>query len=210
MSLIAPLIRLAAADDEYAQDLRDALDAGRAELDGLVRGEIQEADLVELTPAQWQWYASWRQELGGELDRLLLDHLTRSSLTRFTRFQVRELVLRDRETNQYAPKFAGISDEYGNTGLNWLSKQAQGARIAAALEWISGDAQLELMRDEAFELMNDALQCATEASWFLLRQLMSNQDVGHLVRQELDRFADRRGIVPLASWYAQGKPLEGN
>src|ERR1700761_5443944 len=123
MSLIplaAPLIRLAATDDEYAQDLYDAI-ADQQAFDRLVRGPIQEADLVELSPTQWQWYASWRQELGGELDRVVLDHLTRSALTRFARVQFPELVLRDRETNQYAPRFAGISGDYENTGLNWLS-----------------------------------------------------------------------------------------
>ncbi len=62
--LAAPLIRLAATDTEYAQDLRDAVQDDQA-FGGLVYAEIQADDLTELTATQWLWYASWRQELGG-------------------------------------------------------------------------------------------------------------------------------------------------
>jgi hypothetical protein len=200
MSLIplaAPLIRLAAVDDGYAQDLHDAVFADRQTLvSGLVEAQVQEADLVELTPTQWQWYASWRQELGGGLDRVVLVHLTDSALTRFARFQVRELVLRDRPTNALAREFAGPApDRPDAIGLNWLSEQARQAQV-----------------DQALELMNDALQCATEASWFLLRQLTSlRNEVGRSVGQQLELFADRREITPQfrARWYGLGKETLG-
>jgi hypothetical protein len=195
MSLIplaAPLIRLAAVDDGYAQDLHDAVDADReALLNGLVRAQVQKADLAELTPTQWQWYASWRQELGGGLNRVVLDHLTASASTRFARFEVRELVLRDPQTNQLAARSRDLPAGSDAIGLNWLSEQAQGA----------GD-------DDALELMRDSLQCATQASWFLLRQLTSlGEGRGELVRERLDAFPRGRGIT--ARWYELGKEQPG-
>jgi hypothetical protein len=59
----------------------------------------------------------------------------------------------------------------------------------------------EQMPDEAFEpmrdelLMRDALQCATEASWFLLKQLTSvDGRRGDLVSKRLEEFARDRDI----------------
>jgi hypothetical protein len=214
MSLIAvaaPLIRLAATDTEYAQDLHDAVFADDRALGGLVRTEIQEGDLAELTSSEWQWYASWRQELDGGLDRTVLDHLTESASTRFARFEVHKLVLRDPETNELAPTADDPSasdrpDAIDAIGLNWLSEQARGKLVEEEFQRRrdEGEEQLtpaeafESVRDEAlievFELMRDALQCATDASWFLLRRLTSlNDDRARLVTEELQAFArDRR------------------
>ena len=209
MSLIpvaAPLIRLAATDTEYAQDLRDAVFADDQTLGGLVRTEVREGDLAELTSSEWQWYASWRQELDGGLDRTVLDHLTASASTRFARFEVRELVLRDPGTIALAPPPDDLPAGEDAIGLNWLSKQAKGARIIEDFDLIPDgalpevfeqipDEVFELMRDEALELMDDALQCATEASWFLLRRLTAlNDDRGRSVNGQLREFAGERDI----------------
>lgn len=208
MSLIplaAPLIRLAATDMEYAQDLCKAVADDQAR-SGLVRTRVQEDDLAELTLSQWQWYASWRQELGGALDRVVLDHLTDSAATRFARFEVRELVLRDPLTNADAREGGDLSDRPDAIGLNWLSRQAKSARIIRGFDQIPDEALAEvfeqlsdgvlaLMRDEALELMDDALQCATDASWFLLRRLTSlNDDRGRSVSERLGDFVRRRDI----------------
>jgi hypothetical protein len=215
MSLIplaAPLIRLATTDAEYAQDLRDAVFDDQA-FSGLVGAEVQDDDLAELTSTQWHWYASWRQELGGGLNKVVLDHLTVSASTRFARFEVRELVLRDPETNADALRADDASasdrpDAIDAIGLNWLSEQARGKRVEEELkrrrdegeELTPGEA-FELVRDDAlnevFELMRDARQCATEASWFLLKRLTSlNDPRGSLVTEELRNFARDRQIDP--------------
>ncbi|OBI52737.1 hypothetical protein [Mycobacterium sp. E787] len=193
--LAAPLIRLAAVDDDYAQDLHDAVDADRDTLmSGLVEAEVGQADLAELTPPQWQWYATWRQERGGGLNRVLLDHLAASASTRFARFQVRELVLRDPETNAAAPLAMDPAAEVvGVVGLEWLSEQARGTESD----------------NEALELMRDSLQCATAASWFLLRQLtFGRDDRSDLVRTRLDEIAEDGRIT--ARWYERGiEPEQG-
>lgn len=175
MSLIqvaAPLIRLAAADDGYAQDLQDAIAADDRAYSGLVAAEIQPADLGWLKPTEWQWFASWRQALGGGLDEVLLLHLAGSAGTRFARFEVRALVLRDPDTNQFAPEFVEHPEIDDNVGLNWLIDQVHEPRV------------------DPRELAFDSLQCATEASWFVLRQLTSlDNDRGHLVQRLLDQYA---------------------
>jgi hypothetical protein len=108
IQVAAPLIRLAAADDGYAQNLHDAVATDQhrpgpydAYL-GLVEAGIQPAELGWLKPTEWQWYASWRQALGGKLDEVVLLHLAACAGTRFARFEVRALVLRDPNTNRAA------------------------------------------------------------------------------------------------------------
>jgi hypothetical protein len=108
-------------------------------------------------------------------------------------------VLRDPRTNSHARRLELARDRPDDAvGLNWLSEQAQGARITEALERgeLRRDEAPELMRDEALELMRDALQCATEASWFLLRRLTSRENrYGDVVSKRLEGFARRRGIA---------------
>lgn len=233
MSLIgvsAALIRLAAVDDAYAQELFEALDADEDTRARLVNARISEDELAQLTPAEWQWYANWRQRLDGPLDRRLLDYLTDSVTTRFARFEVRALVLRDRRTNELAPEYdrPPDRDETDDTiGLNWLSEQAQGQRVAfrtADIYWRAERGEpfddeffAELRRAanaEWLELTTDALQCATNASWFLLRLLMSPEsqpvfpyvdELRGLVAERLRAFAAERDLNP--EWYQRGQQL---
>jgi hypothetical protein len=209
ISLAAPRIRLAAADERHEQELFDALRSDERGLEGFrtfVYSPVERYELAELTSTEWQWYASWRQALGGQLDPVVLDHLTAAASTRFARYEVHKLVLRDPETNQRAPQFREPPpDGPGAIGLKWLSDQAQGARVTEAvlrafergIGDVGPDDMLELRRNEALELMRDALQCATEASWFLLRRLTSLDDeVGAVVRRDLGAFVRERDIEP--------------
>jgi hypothetical protein len=181
MSLIpvaAPLIRRAVDDDNYAQDLREAVAADERLFHDLVYSTVREVDLGRLTPSQWQWFARWRQSLGGELDQVVLFHLARSAVTRFARFEVRALVLRDPYTNELATEASYHPNEIGDVGLRWLAAEADTTQLP-------------------LELMRDALQCATEASWFALRQLTAlNDERGRLVRAGLDDFSAGREIDP--------------
>jgi len=81
--------------------------------------------------------------------------------------------------------------------------QAKGARIIEHFDLMPDEARapvfeqmpdeaFEPMRDELLELMRDALQCATEASSFLLKQLTSlDGRRGDLVSKRLEEFARR-------------------
>jgi|SRR5271166_1286820 len=250
----AALIRLAVVDDGYAQDLFEAVDTDERTRQELVHGRISEDELAKLTPAEWQWYANWRQSMGGTLDRRLLDYLTAAVSTRFARFEVRALVLRDGRTNQAAleyESYPGGDETDGTLGLRWLSEQAHGERVfdsfrPAETYWREGDeedrppadrvpgndelqdqewresydddrrnyiaAERRAFVEEWHELVTDALQCATEASWYLLRELMSNAFVtpaalgrNELVQRRLNAFAEERGLNP--EWYKRGQPL---
>jgi hypothetical protein len=250
----AALIRLAVVNDGYAQDLFEAVDTNEGTRRDLVHGSITEDELAKLTPAEWQWYANWRQSLGGPLDRRLLDYLTAAVSTRFARFEVRALVLRDGRTNQAAleyDSYPGQDDTEGTLGLRWLSEQASGQRIENAFRpgetyWrggFEGDpqpaerapgtderdwqeslesydedranyfaAQYRASVAEYDELVTDALQCATDASWYLLRELMSDAylapyafERSELVERRLNAFAEERGLNP--AWYRRGERL---
>jgi hypothetical protein len=80
-----------------------------------------------------------------------------------------------------------------------------------------GEAFQERLRrakdDEALELTRDALQCATKASWFLLRKLTSLDDVErrNLVNDLLREFAEKRGLGEefTNQWYGFGEPVGG-
>ena len=191
MSLIqvaAPLIRLAAADDGYAQNLHDAVTTDAGAYRGLVTAAIEPAEFGCLKPSEWQWFASWRQALGGRLDEVILLHLDRCAGTRFARFEVRALVLRNPDTNRIAFEFIKPPDVDQEVGLNWLITQVHEPRV------------------DPSELTHDSLQCATEASWFVLRQLTSLKDHrGNVVRNLLDEYA-RDHEIDLAItrlWYWQ-------
>jgi hypothetical protein len=181
MSLIrlaAHLIRRASEDDGYAQDLGEAVAADQRAFNDLVNEVVNPADLDVMTPSRWQWFAGWRQAQGGQLDAVVVDYLAHVAFTRYARYEVRALVLRDPLTNNLARGDGDHTSRFDNVGLNWLRTQAQ-------------------ITSNPLELTRDALQCATEASWFVLRQLASLQDErGVFVQQELDRFAEQRGITP--------------
>jgi hypothetical protein len=179
MSLIplaAHHLRLAARDNESAQDFFDAVVAA-GQMRSLVFADVEEQELHELDSTEWQWYAGWRQEHGGDLSRIVIDYLTATAVTRYARFELDALVLRDVPTNDYAA--AGADADEIPYGAIWLTDQARGAQA-----------------DRATELMDDALQCATDASWFLLRQLMSLSESGESIRVRLGEFAEHRQINP--------------
>ena len=126
----AQLIRLAAVDDNYAQDLYDSVVDDGESMEALVFSAVDASDFAQLTPTEWQYYANWRQSLGGRLDQTLLDYLTDSVTTRFARFQVRALVLRDPETNTSAAAWNGnLSRPPNDIGCEWLRRQAGLERI---------------------------------------------------------------------------------
>jgi hypothetical protein len=178
MSLIplaAQRIREAAHDPEAAQDFYDAALASDG-INDLVGADIVDRELDELNSTEWQWYASWRQELGGDLNPTVIEHLTRTSVSRYSRFKLRRLILRDPPTNSYAAA-DGVNAGEPPYGANWLSRQVSSAQI-----------------DQATELMEDALQCATDASWLLLRQLTTSGEYRETITNTLTRFADDRGI----------------
>jgi hypothetical protein len=104
MSLIpiaAQRIRQAAHDSEAAQDFYDAVLAS-GQMNELVGADIADEELAELNSTEWQWYASWRQERGGDLNPTVIEHLTATSMSRYSRFKLRRLILRDPPTNRYA------------------------------------------------------------------------------------------------------------
>jgi hypothetical protein len=171
-------------DDGYAQDLRDAVDADELAF-RLVIGPVAPSDLAWMTPTEWQWFARWRQALGGRLDRSLLGHLSAAAGTRFARFEVRALVLRDPHTNLVAAEIGDRRGQHDDIGLNWLRAQADETRNPL----------------EALELARDSLQCATEASWFVLRQLTSlGDDRADFVTGQLDAFAEQNGVTSEITW----------
>ncbi|MEB3023561.1 hypothetical protein [[Mycobacterium] crassicus] len=173
--LVAYLIRQAAYDSEAAQDFYDAALASGQTRD-LVGADIEDQELDELNPTEWQWYAGWRQELGGDLNPTLIQHLTQVSMSRYSRFKLRRLILRDPPTNRYAAERVDAGEP--PYGAIWLTEQAGSAQVA-----------------QATELMDDALQCATDASWFLLNQLTTVGEYRGTIARTLTAFAEARGIT---------------
>ncbi|MFF4391142.1 hypothetical protein ACFY0G_30815 [Streptomyces sp. NPDC001552] len=178
MSLIqisAELIRRAVVDDGYAQDLRDAVAADQGALKGLAYAPIVEDDLGWLAPSEWQWFAHWRQSMSGPLDETILRHLALAAVTRYARFDLRGIVLRDQRTNELALE-AGPRETRHDLGLRWLAAEAH-------------------KFPDNIEVAGDALQYATEASWFTLRVLTSIDDErGEQVRAQLREFAAQRQL----------------
>ncbi|MBB3753790.1 hypothetical protein FHT44_006312 [Mycolicibacterium sp. BK634] len=175
--LVAHLIRQAARDPEAAHDFHDAALASDKTRE-LAFADIEDRELAELNTSEWQWYASWRYEHGGDLNPTLIEHLTQAAMGRYSRFKLRRLILRDRPTNEFAES-AGAGVHAGELpyGTQWLTAQVASAQ-----------------RDQATELMEDALQCATEASWFLLNRLTSRSEYSAFITEELTEFADNRSV----------------
>ena len=262
VSLAAEKIRLAAADEDRAQDLFAAVESENNEADGdggllhvlIERPAVVEEELEVLTPAEWQWFATWRQALGGGLDQTVLNYLTDCATRRFARYQVRALVLRDPETNDAAPRgmelLEAVRQEQSSeevraehppvraedlpeavrqsVGLMWLWEQAHGARVTRMLGAQSARAEAAqaagarveepidksaALIEEALELMADALQCATDASDFLIREL---EEAGgaptEAVRAYREGVANKRSITSEITdpWYQEvAYPVEG-
>jgi hypothetical protein len=119
------VIRQAAIDENYAQDLQQIASADQASFDGLVHAPIVQADLRWLSPSEWLWFGRWRQSMGGQLDAVLLDYLGITLRSRFARFELRGLVMRDPRTIESASRGARNSQEHSDTGLRWLQRHAQ-------------------------------------------------------------------------------------
>lgn len=178
MSLIpvaAELIRRAAQDETYEQDLHDAVNSHEPAFAGLVRSYVEERELGWLTPSEWMWFARWRQGMGGELDERLLAYLEFAGSSRTSRFELRGLVMRDPDTNSAAAE-ADVAEPELGVGLAWLRSHA-------------------LQFPDGLEIARDALQYATEAAWFTLRVLTSlGRDAGRQVAAELERIAVEREL----------------
>jgi hypothetical protein len=171
IQISAELIRRAVVDDGYAQDLRDAVAADQGALEGLAYAPIVEDDLGRLAPSEWQWFAHWRQSMSGPLDETILRYLSLAAVTRYARFDLRGLVMRDRRTNELASEAGSRETRFDDLGLRWLAAEAR--------EF-----------PDSIEVARDALQYATEASWFTLRVLTSIDDErGEEVRAQLREFA---------------------
>jgi len=178
ITLAAPLIRQAAADETYQQDLHDSVADESAAREGLVYAAIDTQDLGWLSPSEWQWFARWRQSMGGMLDTRLLEHLAFTATSRSGRFELRGLVMRDPHTEERAPTANPTASYPEAPGLQWLQRHA--------LEF-----------PDSFEVARDALQYATRPAWFTLRVLTSHQhERGEQTRAQLRDFARERELSP--------------
>ncbi|MDA0182904.1 hypothetical protein OJ997_21510 [Solirubrobacter phytolaccae] len=193
MSLIpvaAELIRRAASDENYAIDLQAAV-ADDAVFAGLVEAEIGREELGWLALAEWQWFAAWRQGLGGPLDDRVLEHLGRAAQhSRSARFELRALVMRDPETEALAGSISGTASADAPAGLRWLRTHAR--------EFVDSE-----------EIARDALQFATEAAWFTLRELTAPEHPRtEAIRGLLLQFAAEReiGVEVTARWVTEPEP----
>lgn len=172
----AQLIRSAAAED-YSQELYDAVAADQEAVRFLIREPVQQDELGWLSPSEWLWFAQWRQDRGGPLDRLVLDHLDRalSAGSRVFRFEFRGLVMRDPASNDAAEAPDARQGE-GSVGLQWAQRHAR--------EF-----------PDSLEVSRDALQYATPVAWYILRILTALDDRRAVqVRQWLSQIAAEREI----------------
>jgi hypothetical protein len=172
------LIRQAAVDDRFAQDLYHSVQADDA-FEGIVNASISEGDLPWLTPSEWLWFSVWRQALGGPLDARLLEYLERTTVdARAARFQLRGLVMRDPRTEDAATSDADAAVASAEPGLSWLRAHARSFPDSA-------------------EVARDALQYATQSAWFVLRVLTAttHPHAGE-VEALLDQFARERELGP--------------
>ena len=191
MSLIplaAPLIRLAATDENYAIDLDVSLRSDERASEGLLRAAIEPNDLGWMATSSWRWFAHWRQAKGGPLDWVVLSHLESTDASRAGRFELRSLVMRDPETEDLAVSQPETVRD-SSVGLVWLEQHAR--RF--------GDAP---------ELARDALQIATEPAWFTLRVLTALDDARNpATRLMLRAFARERDVPREISirWTADGE-----
>ena len=185
--LAAQLIRQVVADENYRLDLEETVSGDPPVAHGLIDDPIADDDLGWLTPNQWHWFASWRQSKGGRLDRILLDYLAETSLSRTSRFQLRALVMRDEETVRGARQAEAAADAEGilaeNPGLGWLRDHA-------------------VAYPDRSEVARDALQVATDAAWFALRILTGLPEGRPEMAAFLLEFARSRQLDPelVARW----------
>lgn len=177
-SVAATHIRLAAADEEHEHDL-DLMVRGDTDLRGQLGRSVTAADVGWLAPHEWLWFAEWRSRWNVPLDEGLLGYLEQTSTgVRHARFRLRRLVMADPATIEMAA--ASGLDGQDLPGLRWLDRHATRASVAAP---------------PALELMSDALQIGTDASWRSLRTLTASDGVGAVaVTSALAEFAERRRV----------------
>lgn len=168
--LAAELVRRAASDEGYALDLERAIE-NRTARRGLIRAPIEPQELRALSPGDWLWFMLWRQNRGAALDDVVLTHLTSLGTSRAFRFELRGLVMRDAKTE------AELKNETDRSvGLSWLAAQA-------------------LEAPNPLEVVQDALQYATEPAWFTIRSAVSSVgERGAPVRGMLRAFALEREL----------------
>ncbi len=174
----AALIRQAVADENYAQNLHDAVHENPPAWHGLVDDPVEETELGWLSPSEWLWFARWRQDLGGSLDPQVLSHLdlVLATASRASRFEFRGLIMRDPAANLAATEAISRQDGYEDVGLQSAERHA---------------------RDfpDTLEVARDAVQYATPAAWFTIRVLTSLDDQrAQQVRVWLEQFAAQRQI----------------
>jgi hypothetical protein len=207
---VAQLIRLAAADDDYARDLHEAIRDDPGAIEVLQFGRIDVEDFGQLMPTEWQWFANWRQARGGRLDQDLLRYLTTSATTRFARFQVRALVLRDPDTNRTAIEWPARSeDRPADIGLAWLYGQA---RLSPRFDYAGLSERRNELSDEAYDRR---AQGEHEGSWLsgeaevqAERERRARRDaaleaqIDRVGREEVDELTtDALQCATRASWY---------
>lgn len=181
MSLIplaAALIRQAAADENYAQNLHNAVHENPPARHGLVDDPVEEIELGWLSPSEWLWFARWRQDLGGSLDPQILRHLNLvlATASRASRFEFRGLIMRDPAANLAATEAISRQVGYNDVGLQSAERHA---------------------RDfpDSLEVARNAVQYATPAAWFTIRVLTSLDDQrARQVRGWLEQIAEQGRI----------------
>ena len=183
MSLIpvaAAFIRQAADDENYAQNLHDAVHENPPALHGLIDGPVDETELGWLSPSEWLWFARWRQDLGGTLDPQILSHLdlVLATASRASRFEFRGLIMRDPGANLAAAGAISRLGQYEDVGLQAAERHARNF-------------------PDSLEVARDAVQYATPAAWFTIRVLTSlDGRRARQVRGWLERIAAQRQLDP--------------
>lgn len=179
ISVAAQLIRTAAADDDFAQEFYEVIAADQDARQYLVSELVREDELGWLSPSEWLWFAEWRQDLGGTLDQVVLDHLDQAlpTASRVFRFDLRGLVMRDDSSNDAAESQA-VNQELPDIGLRWTERHAR-------------------QFPDSLEVARDALQYATPAAWYTVCVLTALDDSRSAqVTQWLGQMAAENEIGP--------------
>jgi hypothetical protein len=179
ISVAAQIIRTAAADDDFAQEFYEAITADQDARQYLISEPVRPNEIDWLSPSEWLWFAQWRQDLGGPLDPVVLDHLDQALpiASRVFRFDLRGLVMRDDSSNDAADSQAA-NQELTDIGLRWTERHAR-------------------QFPDSLEVARDALQYATPAAWYALRILTALDDPRSAqVTEWLDQIAAENGISP--------------
>lgn len=176
----AALIWQAAADENYSQNLHDAVNENAPARHGLVDDPIEETELGWLSPSEWLWFARWRQDRGGSLDPQILSYLdlVLATASRASRFEFRGLIMRDPAANLAAAEAMFRQGRNEDVGLQTAQRHARNF-------------------PDSLEVARDAVQYATPAAWFTIRALTSLDDRrARQVRGWLEQIAAQRQVDP--------------